>query len=259
MNDSLYIAATGMQAQQRNLETIANNLANVATPGFKKARITFHELIHAGAAQGTPAPAGVAEPGAARGAGIGIDGVGRDFTGATLAQSGGPLDVAIDGAGFFEVTLPDGTHGYCRGGSLQVTKDGFLATAHGYVLHPAIHVSADAALAIGADGQVTVRTPNSAQPLTVGQLELANFAHSAALKSVAPGIYVPTEASGQAVYGKPGSAGLGRLAQGSLENSNVAPVDEMVNLMLAQRAYELSSKVIQASDEMMNMANNLRR
>jgi flagellar basal-body rod protein FlgG len=156
--------------------------------------------------------------------------------------------------------MADGSRGYTRGGTLQVTKESYLATANGNLLKPSIHVPANASsIQIGADGKVSVQSTGDGAITEIGQLELANFANPSALSNVASGVYAPTEASGEAVFGKPGTQGMGALAQGALENSNVTLVDEMVTLMVAQRAYEMSSKVIQASDELMSLTNNLRR
>jgi flagellar basal-body rod protein FlgG len=256
MNDSLYIAATGMQAQQQTLDTIANNLANVNTPGFKKGRVNFQEIMqvqtsqHADPAMATPAGLGV---------GISVDSVVRDFSTGQIAPTGSAMDLAIDGDGFLEVTLADGSHAYTRGGTLQVNKDGFLATADGAVLKPAIHVSADTnRLVISPDGKVTLQTAQGG-PVDAGQIELARFVNPSALHPEGNGLYSPTEASGLPLYGKPATGAFGKLAQASVESSNVSLVDEMVTLMVAQRAYELSSKVVQASDELMSLTNNLRR
>lgn len=257
MNDSLYIAATGMQAQQQSIDNIANNLVNVSTSGFKKSRINFQEMMQAGASHNATGAGGNINP---LGLGISVGSVARDFSPGTLAQTNAQMDIAINGNGFFEVILADGSHGFSRGGTLQVNKDSYLATSTGQVLKPAIHIPANAsAIIIGADGKVSVQTGAPGTATDVGQLELANFSNPSGLNALANGVYTPTEASGDAVYGKPGLQGLGTLAQGALENSNVSLVDEMVTLMIAQRAYELSSKVAQASDEMMTMTNNLRR
>lgn len=254
MNDSLYIAATGMQAQQLSIDAIANNLANVSTAGFKKGRVQFQEMMHAG-----PAPA-AGTAAAPLGIGIAVGGQVKDFAPGSLTQTGSAMDLAIDGAGFLEVTLADGSRGYARGGTLQVSKDGFLAAASGHVLRPAIHIPANVhAISLAPDGKVTVQAHEKSAPVEVGQIELANFGNPAALNMVAAGVYAPTEGSGEAVFGRPGTQGVGRLAQGALENSNVTLVDEMVTLMVAQRAYEMASKVVQASDELMSMTNNLRR
>lgn len=253
MNDSLYIAATGLQAQQTTLDAIANNLANVSTVGFKKGRANFQELMQADPSDTTRrshAPAG---------AGISLANLARDFASGQLAQTGAPLDLAIEGAGFIEVTLADGSLGYTRAGKLSVTSDGYLAAADGRVIRPSIHVPGSATdLQITADGKVTA-SGAAGQRIEIGQLDLAYFANPAALQSSTSGVYLPTEASGQAMTAKPGSQGLGLLRQGALEGSNVNLVDEMVALMQAQRAYEMSSKVIQVSDELMQLTNNLRR
>ena len=253
MNDSLYIAATGMQAQQLNLDTIANNLANVSTSGFKKGRVNFQEMMHADGAE----PAAGANP---MGLGIGVANFAKDFSAGALTRTGAAMDVAVNGAGFLEVTLADGSRGYTRGGTLQLTKDNYLAAPNGLVLRPGIHVPANAgAILIGADGKVSVQGPGNAAPTEIGQLELANFANPSALAALSGGVYTPTEGSGEALTGRPGTQGLGAIAQGTLENSNVTLVDEMVTLMIAQRAYEMSSKVMQAADELMSLTNNLRR
>ena len=253
MNDALYIAATGMQAQQLNIDTIANNLANVSTSGFKKGRVNFQEMmqVDGGDAAGQTSPMGL---------GIGIANFSKDFTVGALTRTGSQMDVAVNGPGFLEVTLSDGSRGYVRGGTLQVTKDNYLAAPNGLVLHPTIHVPPNASmLTISADGKVSVRTSANGTPTDIGQIELSSFANPAALASLSGGLYTPTESSGDALSARPGSQGLGAIEQGALENSNVTLVDEMVMLMIAQRAYEMSSKVIQASDEMMGLTNNLRR
>lgn len=255
MNDSLYIAATGLHAQQLGLDTIANNLANISTAGFKKSRVNFQEMMHVEAAHDTPRPMSGASP-----LGISVSSVAKDFSAASITQTNSPMDVAINGNGFFEVIQADGSRGYVRGGTLHVTKDAYLATSGGLVLKPAIHIPANVtSIAFSADGKVSVQTSPQAQPIEVAQLELASFSNPSGLKIVGSGVYAPTDASGEAVYARPGSQGLGKIAQGMLEGSNVAIVDEMVTLMVTQRAYELSSKAIQASDEIMAMTNNLRR
>jgi len=259
MNNSLYIAATGMQAQQLSIDTIANNLANVNTTAFKKGRVNFQEMMHVDAAQNAVGATGGMTT-ALQSMGISIENVAKDFSAGSLTQTNSPMDIAISGNGFIEVTLADGSHGYSRGGTLQVSKDGYLATSSGHVLKPTIHIpSTAAAIVVQADGKVMVQNAGQDQLTEAGQLELVNFSNSAALKMVGSGIYQPTEASGDAVYGKPGTEGLGSITQNALESSNVSLVDEMVTLMIAQRAYEMSSKIVQASDEMMSLTNNLRR
>lgn len=252
MNDSLYIAATGMQAQQQTIDAIANNLANVSTTGFKKGRVAFQQMMQADPAT----PTQTASPGL----GIAVASITRDFTPGALAQTGAQMDLAINGAGFLEVALADGSRAYTRGGTLTVSPDAYLATADGHVLKPAIHIPANVSkIYIAADGKVSVQAGANATPQDVGQIELASFANPAALSTLSGGLYTPTEASGEAMVAKAGSAGVGPLVQGALESSNVNLSDEMVTLIVAQRAYEMSSKIIQASDELMSLTNNLRR
>ncbi|BBB70253.1 flagellar basal-body rod protein FlgG (plasmid) [Undibacterium sp. YM2] len=257
MNNSLYIAATGMQAQQMSIDTIANNLTNVNTSGFKKGRVNFQEMMHVDGSASAQNPSATLNP---VGLGIGIENVSRDFVAGALTQTNSPMDIAINGSGFIEVTLADGSRGYTRGGTLQVNQDSYLATSSGQVLRPGIHMPQNVTgITIGTDGKIMVQTGDQSQVSEVGQIELVNFSNPAGLKMVASGIYQPSANSGEATYGKPGAAGFGAIAQNTLEGSNVSLVDEMVTLMIAQRAYEMSSKIVQASDEMMSLTNNLRR
>lgn len=255
MNDALYIAATGMQMQQLNVDTIANNLANVNTPGYKKGQVSFQALVRQGLGQSSEAGA-VQE--SAHGAGVGLASMTKLFNAGELKQTGNPLDIAIRGDGFLEVVLPDGTSAFTRGGTLTVNKDGFLATAEGYALKPSIHIGADAKnISVAADGRVIVQ--GQGDPVEVGRIELANFSDLTGLDAAGGNMYRPTERSGDAIFGMPGGDGFGAIAQGYVESSNVKLIDEMVNLIVAQRAYEMSVKVIQASDDMLAMSNNLRR
>jgi flagellar basal-body rod protein FlgG len=254
MNDSMYIAATGMQMQQKSVDTIANNLANVNTPGFKKGRVSFEDLVYRGLGQAQGAP------GLSAGSGVGIRSIAKLFAQGDLKRTDLPLDVAIQGDGFLEVTLPDGTQGYSRGGSLMVDSQGFLATAEGQVLKPAIQVGADARnITIHPDGRVTAQNGERGEPVDVGRIELARFNDTSGLVAQGTNLYRPSEQSGDAIYGRPGEDGSGALAQGFVESSNVKLIEEMVDLMVAQRAYESSVKVIQAADEMLAMSNNLRK
>lgn len=260
MNDSLYIAATGMHMQQLNVDTIANNLANINTPGFKKGRVNFLDLVYRELGQGAQTDSYRQSAGMAQGSGVGIFGTSKLFTNGELKKTDLPLDIAIRGDGFFEVTLPDGQAAYTRGGSLIVNKDGFLATPDGNPLKPGIHIGQDTqSLAISANGVVTAQTNNKSAPIEIGRIELANFADVTGLVALGENLYKPSERSGDAMYSKPGEDNMGVVAQGFVESSNVKLIDEMVNLMVAQRAYEMSVKVIQASDEMLGMSNNLRR
>lgn len=258
MNDSLYIAATGMQAQQQNLDTIANNLANLATPGFKAGRVNFQDLVYR---MGQPAASGEAQSGAlAHGSGVGVLSLSRQFMMGEMKRTDAPLDVAIGGPGFFEVSLPDGSHAYSRGGSLQVNADGFLASADGNMLKPGIHIGTDVkAITITTDGKVMVQGNDQSSPSEVGSVELSRFSDPSALQPLGQNMYRATAQSGEPIYGRPGENGMGALSQGFTEMSNVNMINEMVNLMTAQRAYEMNVKVIQAADEMLGMSNNLRK
>jgi flagellar basal-body rod protein FlgG len=266
MNDALYIAATGMQAQQLAVDTIANNLANVSTVGFKKARVSFVDLVAREAAAIQPAgadgdpPASSPLASARLGSGVGVASVAKLFDVGDMKQTGSALDVAIQGDGFLEVTLADGSRAFSRGGTLKVNADGLLANEAGYALRPGITVPANAiALTVQADGRVRITVPGQANPVDAGQLELVRFANPGALVAVGANTYRASDASGEAMQAHAGEDGVGALAQGWLEGSNVKMVDEMVNLMVAQRAYEASVKVVQASDELSSLINGLRK
>lgn len=260
MNDSLYIAATGMQAQQLNVDTIANNLVNVNTAGFKAGRVNFMDLVYRELVRAGAVADSATAHGLGSGTGVGVASLAKLFAQGDLKRTDVPLDLAIQGSGFFEVTLADGTQAYTRGGSMQVNRDGYLVSADGYLLKPSVRVGSDfKQIQVSADGKVTALASGSSTPSEVGRLELANFANPAGLVALGQNLYKPSEASGDAVYVKPGEDGAGSIAQGFVESSNVKMVDEMVNLMVAQRAYEMSVKVIQALDEMLAMSNNLRK
>lgn len=258
MNDSLYIAATGMQTQQKSVDTIANNLVNVNTPGFKKGRVSFADMVYreiTRAGDDGQGPAALWH-----GGGVGVFALSKVFTPGEMRKTDAPLDVAIQGDGFMEVTMADGAVAYSRGGSLTVDKDGFLATADGHALKPAIHVGLDAKeITVKPDGRVLVLGAQQTEAGEAGRIELTHFSDSSGLVSLGANLYQPSTRSGDAIYGNPGEEGLGLLSQGYLEASNVNLVNEMVDLMAAQRAYESSVKVIQASDEMLGMSNNLRK
>lgn len=260
---SLYTAATGMQAQQTNMDVIANNLANVNTSGFKKSRAEFQDLLYqtirssgATQAQGMQVPTGVQV-----GLGTKLVATKKDFTAGDLQQTGNDLDLAIRGDGFFQVMLPSGEMGYTRSGSFTKDKNGLVVTADGYKLQPEITVPAGADdITIGEDGTVSVTVAGQNASQELGQIQLVKFINPAGLQSLGGGIYSPKgEAAGEPITGVPGQDGLGSISQKFLETSNVKVVDEMVNMILAQRAYEVNSKSIQAADEMLNTANSLRR
>jgi flagellar basal-body rod protein FlgG len=260
MFDALQIAATGMQAQQKNVDAIANNLANVNTPGYRKAKVAFTELVAQSAAPASRADmTEVASSEAMRGAGVAVATLGRSFELGEVMKTEGALDVAIEGDGFIEVLSEDGGRAYVRGGTLRVNADGLLTTASGLLLRPGMHVPADTeALVITDDGRVQVKTSRAGMH-EIGQLELARFVSTSGLEAVGGGVFIASERSGQPISGRAAQDGFGKLRQGFLEGSNVKMVDEMVNLMIAQRAYEASVKVIQASDEMLGMVNGMRK
>ncbi len=259
MLESLYIGATGLHAQQLYVDTIANNIANINTPGFKKGSVNFQDLMYRELSR-TTSPTGTQDVLQRAGAGVGVANAVKIFAAGDLKKTDLPLDLAIRGDGFLEVVLPDGSHAFSRGGSLQITRDGLLATAEGYPLRASLHVPSDATrISISVDGRVLVTTAAGKAPTELGQIELAKFANPGSLKPLGDSLYRVTESSGDPIYGKAGDEGFGQIAQGFVELSNVKLNDEMVNLMVAQRAYEVSTKLIQASDELMSMSNNLRK
>jgi flagellar basal-body rod protein FlgG len=259
MFDALYIGATGMQAHQAHVDAIANNLANVNTAGFKKSRASFADLVVSTAATaGNPGDGVFAT--VAAGAGVQLAAAAKVFEPGELKKTDAPLDLAIVGDGFLELALPDGSRAYARGGTLKVNADGQLATQAGLPLKPGIAIPPDTdAVLISNTGRVQVRTSGQSNPVDVGQLEIVRFANPQGLATQGANVYRATEASGEPIAGRPGEDGMGSIAQGVLESSNVKLVEEMVNLMVAQRAYEASMKVVQASDEMLGLVNGLRR
>ncbi len=264
MFDALYIGATGMQAQQLNVDTIANNLANVSTTGFKKGRVNFSDLMvndtSRTASLGNHAATGLLSPMARLGAGVGVASLSKMFDVGDLKKTDSAYDVTIQGDGFFEVTMPDGHRAYTRGGTLKIGQEGQLATQSGFVLKPGITVPDNTqALIIQPDGRVQARVGNQTALTDIGTLALVRFSNPQGLLAQGDNLYRSSDASGEAIAGRPGEDGVGALAQGYLEGSNVKLVDEMVNLMVGQRVYEANVKVVQASDEMLGMVNGLRR
>ncbi|MBZ0152654.1 MAG: flagellar basal-body rod protein FlgG [Planctomycetes bacterium] len=264
MLKSLYTTATGMKAQQTMVDMIANNIANVNTSGFKKSQASFEDLFYVTLqAPGLARGAGdAAVPiGTQIGSGTRLNGTTKVFTTGTLEITDRNLDVAIDGDGFFAVTLPDGTTGYTRDGSFQVNAQGKLVTSSGNVLLPEINLPQDTlSISIDPEGRVSVSTASSPDSATVlGQLNLHRFVNPSGMLAVGANVLRPTEASGAPISNTPGSTGLGLLKQGFVERSNVQIVNELVNLIVAQRAYEVNSRAIQASDQMLSTATNLSR
>jgi flagellar basal-body rod protein FlgG len=260
---ALFTAATGMIGQQTNIDAIANNLANVNTTGFKKSRVNFQDLVYETIEPaGTETTTGETVPeGIQIGHGTQAASVAKLFTQGNLIQTGNPLDLAIEGNGFFQVDLPDGTIAYTRDGSFRVNQNGSLVTVDGLPLSPGITVPSDAELVtIGQDGTVFATVPGSPTPSNLGQIQLVRFLNPAGLDArLGHNLLLETEASGTPTAGNPGQDGIGFLNSGFLENSNVQVVEEILNLIIAQRAYEANSKVIQSSDEMLQVANNVRR
>jgi flagellar basal-body rod protein FlgG len=260
MMRSLWISKTGMEAQQTQLDTISNNLANVSTNGYKKAHAVFEDLMYqnlrqagANSTEQTTVPTGLQ-------VGLGTRAVAtsRSFSQGNLQQSANNLDVAVLGNGFFEVQMPDGTTGYTRDGSFQVSSTGQLVTNNGYPVQPGITIPAAAqSVTIGSDGTVSVTLSGQAAAQTVGQLQIANFVNPAGLDPKGQNIFAETSASGTAQSGTPGQNGLGSLRQGFVETSNVNVVEELVAMIQTQRAYELNSKAIQTSDQMLQKLGQL--
>ena len=251
---SLYIAKTGLEAQQTNLDVITNNLANVSTNGFKKSRAVFEDLLYqnvrqpgAQSSQQTQLPSGLQI-----GTGVRTVATERIHTQGNPQQTGNAKDVMINGDGFFPVLLPDGTQAYTRDGSFQTDNNGQLVTASGYVIQPPITVPNNAvSITVGRDGTVSVTTPGTTATTQIGSLQVANFINPAGLESRGENLYVETSASGTAQANTPGTNGSGYLMQGFVETSNVNVVEEMVNMIETQRAYEINSKAITTSDQML--------
>ncbi len=259
---ALYTAASGMNAQQANIDNVANNLANVNTVGFKKSRIDFEDLVYQQiTAPGTPTSQDAQAPlGLESGLGTRAVATVRNFAAGNLRSTSSPFDLAIEGNGFFQVALPSGETGYTRAGSLHANAEGQLVTSDGYALQPEISIPANAqSITISKDGIVSVSVPGQPEPQQVGNLELATFQNPAGLQALGGNVYAVTSASGDPTTGVPGVDGMGTIAQGFLEESNVSVVEEMVQMILGQRAYEANSRVIRAADEMLQQVNNLSR
>ena len=259
---ALWTAASGMQGQQKSIDVIANNLANVNTTGFKRSRADFQDLMYQNLkSTGSPATNATQVPtGIQIGLGTRLAAVSKIFTAGDFTQTGNELDMAIEGDGFFPITLPDGTTGYSRAGTFKRDSTGQIVTSDGNPLSPSITIPSNATkINIGSDGTVSVQQAGQTAATTVGNIQLATFANPAGLSSQGRNIYMPTDSSGTATTGTPGQNGIGTVAQGMLEMSNVNIAEEMVNMIVGQRAYEINSKAVQASDEMLQTANNLRR
>ncbi len=257
---SLWIAKTGMDAQQTQLDVISNNLANVSTNGFKASRAVFEDLLYqtlrqpgAQSSQTTTVPTGLQ-----LGTGVRPVSTARIFTQGNLQQTGNNLDVAINGQGFFQVQMPDGTVGYTRDGSFQRDANGIIVTSNGYPLQPSLTIPANAqTVTIGSDGTVGITVPGNAAVQTLGNIQLANFVNPGGLSSLGQNLYSETAASGTPQTSAPGANGVGVLNQGYVETSNVNVVEEMVSMIQTQRAYEINSKAIETSDQMLQRLSQL--
>jgi flagellar basal-body rod protein FlgG len=260
---ALHTAATGMMAQELNVQVISNNIANMRTTGYKRQRAEFQDLLYEHvsrvgtqtSAQGNILPAGIE-----LGSGVKTVGTPRLMTQGALAQTGKDYDVAIRGEGFFKIEMPDGRTAYTRDGSFEIDAQGRLVTAQGNVVQPGITIPQNASsVAINAQGQVSVTLAGSTVPTQIGQLELAIFVNKAGLEGIGDNLFLETPASGTPQNGTPASNGFGNLQQGNLEQSNVEAVSEISDLIAAQRAYEMNAKVISAADQMLSATSNMMR
>ena len=256
-------ASSGMKAQQMNIDTIANNLANVNTTGYKRSHAEFQDLLYEKVMPGGQVDAeGRARPGKVEiGHGVQLVSTNKNFSQGPVVSTNNPLDVMVEGDGFFQLTMPDGTTKYTRDGSFKMDADRNIVSSQGYILEPAVTVPEDALeIAVSRGGIISVRTSgDDANVSEIGQIELARFPNSAGLEARGGNIFAESPASGTPILGNPGLDGMGESASGFLEMSNVETVDELVKLISAQRAYELNSKTITMADEMLQTINRLKR
>ena len=259
---ALSTAATGMAAQQLNVEVISNNIANMNTVGFKRQRAEFQDLLYqdmekAGAQSsdaGTVVPTGIQV-----GAGVKTGTVYRIMDEGSMTQTGNQLDLGINGRGYFQVTMPDGSTAYTRAGNLSMNQDGQLVTSDGYLVQPAITIPTNSTgITVSATGQVQVNVPGQTTPQAVGQLTIANFTNEAGLEAMGQNLFTVSGSSGAASTGNPGDPGFGTLMQGYTESSNVDAVTEITALITAQRAYEMNSKVVSTADQMLSTTNQMK-
>ncbi len=256
MHPALWISKTGLDAQQTNVATISNNLANASTVGFKKSRAVFEDLLYqninqpgANATQNTKLPSGLM-----LGSGAKVVAVQKNFSQGNALTTNNSLDIMIDGRGFFEIEMPDGSSGYTRNGQFQLNEEGIIVTpGSGYPLLPQVQIPTNAlSISVGAEGEVSVRIAGQAENQVVGQLNVNDFVNPSGLEPIGENLYTETGASGAPLQGVPGGDGMGFLRQGMLETSNVNVTEELVNLIESQRVYEMNSKVISAVDEMLS-------
>lgn len=256
---ALNIAATGLSAQQTNVDVISNNLANMTTTGYKQQRAEFDDLIYQDlrrtgtttTGQSTILPSGVQI-----GLGVNTAAISRNTNQGTFQQTENALDIAIQGKGYLQIQLPDGSEAFTRDGTLKLSRDGIIVTREGYTVEPAITVPEDAVdISINAEGIVEVTLQGQPEPQEIGQFELATFINPNGLQAIGNNLYLETPASGDPVLGTPGEDSVGTILQGYLENSNVNPVQEITGLIVAQRAYEMNTRVLTAADEMLQSLN----
>jgi len=257
MEPALWAAKTGLDAQQTQMTVTANNLANVATNGFKKSRAVFDDLLYQNVSQvgAATSQTTISPTGLQLGTGVRVVSTERSYTQGSLDNTGNNLDIAIQGRGFFQVLQPDGQMAYTRDGNFQLNAQGQVVNANGYPLQPAVTIPTGAqSVTIGADGTVSVLTAGQSAPTTVGTIQLADFINPAGLQTVGGNLAVESASSGSPTTGNPGLSGLGTVVQGSVEASNVNVVEEMVNMIETQRAYEMNSKAVQTTDQMLQYA-----
>ncbi|MGO1234131.1 MAG: flagellar basal-body rod protein FlgG [Marinobacter sp.] len=259
MHPALWVSKTGLSAQDTNMSTISNNLANVNTTGFKRDRAVFQDMLYqvnrqpgGMSTENTEVPSGLQ-----LGTGVRVVGTAKQFTQGNLQITEQPLDMAVDGRGFFQVEMPDGQIAYTRDGQFQLNSDGDVVTPDGFALEPNINVPENATnVTIGKDGTVTAVTDDQAAPINLGQVTLVDFINPQGLQAIGNNLFKETAASGDPAEGEPGLAGLGSVEQGHIESSNVEVVEELVNMITTQRAYEMNSKVVSSTDQMLQFITN---
>ena len=259
---ALFSAASGLQAQQMHVDVIANNIANSNTPGFKKDRINFQDLLYQTYREaGSTTLSGAQQPTGLR-VGLGVKPVATEklFTQGAFQATGNPLDIVVEGDGFFQVLMQDGSTAYTRDGTFKIDGDGNIVTADGSQMEPNITVPENAlSIDIAPDGNISVMLPSQSTQTQIGQIQLARFQNPGGLKAAGKNLFLETDASGAPQTGNPGEDGYGTVIQGYVEMSNVSIVEELVNLILAQRGFETNSKAVQTADEILQIANQLRR
>jgi len=254
MHAALWVSKTGLTAQDKQLTTISNNLANASTTGFKRDRVVFEDLLYqvqrqpgAQSSQNTQLPSGLQ-----LGTGVRVVSTQKQFSSGTLQVTDQPLDMAIDGRGFYEILLPDGNLAYTRNGEFHLSADGEIVNGDGLLLQPAISIPQNTVtVTVGQDGTVSALVAGNTSPTQIGSILLTDFINPAGLQAIGSNLYRETASSGSAQQGTPGANGFGTVEQGSIENSNVNIVEELVNMITAQRTYEMNSKVIQTADQML--------